>query len=338
MSCTRRTLLSATALGFASLKARADSIVIEPITPTSMLKGHYARFANPGPYGIPIPVESQITAQAKARFFLPKGKDKPRVVVFSHAELAPPPVYDKILSHWASHGFAVIAPAHDDSVLIQGLNKAYSNGTWSLPAMLDDPETWATRAARCAAVLDVLPTLSMTTGIRFESDRVLLAGHSFGAYTCQKLLGVKSNAADGSPLDLSDPRFYGGLLMSPQGSGIMGLTQESWSNVTRPLMVVTGIGDGDGGARQEANVKVDAFRYAHPDNKHLAWFSNINSGIYSGQQVTPGTKSEIILGDLLAVTTAFLTAYGDYNPEAFTELAGDYYTKATDKRVTMYYR
>src|SRR5690606_4989639 len=128
--------------------------------------------------------------------------------------------------------------------------------------------------------------------------------------------------------------FYGGILLSPQGRGMMGLVDGSWDTVSKPLLAVTGQGD----AGQDPNVKIEPFALSAPNNKHLAWFSKISSTIYSGQQIRPNTVQQLVYQDLLAVTTAFLTAYGNFDAEVLAELAGDYYTRMSDQRIRMLYR
>jgi hypothetical protein len=60
--------------------------------------------------------------------------------------------------------------------------------------------------------------------------------------------------------------------------------------------------------------------------------------LWSGQQIRQGSGRELVFQDLLAVTTAFLTAYAGYDKDALALLSGDYFNEASLKRMSMYYR
>lgn len=88
------------------------------------------------------------------------------VVVFQHGFVTRNQAYRELLSHLASHGFAVVAP------------QMYEPG---LAALLGKP-TAAEEAQRAAQVLDWLPAgLAATLGYAPAASRLGLAGHSRGA-------------------------------------------------------------------------------------------------------------------------------------------------------------
>lgn len=345
MRPTRRTILASLAAGLALPSAAlADTqreLLIEPVTPTSSDNTPYARFANQGPFGRPKDaVQISPTPGLRINVYVPPGQASGRVVVFSHAELVLPQVYDRLLGHWASHGFIVIAPLHDDSVLVDGLKarrEDVSGVTWDIGTVINDPKAWRSRPRTLKAVLDALPVLEQTSGIRFTDDRPIVVGHSFGAFAAQLLLGARAWAADGSVLEEADPRFYAGILISGQGRGVLGLRDGSWNGVTRPFLAISGNGD-YGATGQDPSARVEAFSLAPPGNKHLAWFSRVSPTLYTGQSVRAGTPEELVFGDLLAATTAMLVAYGDYDAAALGHLAGDEFTRASGGRMRMMYR
>jgi hypothetical protein len=260
MSPTRRQFLAAATvplLGAATIpSALADGLVIEPLTPTVGQDTPYARFANQGPWGRPTKSVHMNKGRLTLDIYLPPNQPRGRVVVFSHAELLLPQVYENLLAHWASHGFIVIAPLHDDSVLVEGL-KAHqsdaSGGTWNLDRLIEDPKAWTDRATACRSVLDLIPSLEQGSGIRFMDERPIIVGHSFGAFAAQLLVNTKAWKQDGTVMEADEPRFYAAILMSPQGRGILGLRDGSWDGVDRPTMVMTGNGDRDA-TGQDPNV------------------------------------------------------------------------------------
>src|SRR3546814_5870861 len=76
----------------------------------------------------------------------PRNAKAGRLVVFSHGALAEPQVYDLILSHWASHGFVVVSPLHDDSVIARGLaaraRDRDGHVTLEFEKILNDTQAW----------------------------------------------------------------------------------------------------------------------------------------------------------------------------------------------------
>lgn len=353
MTATRRSVAAAVASILAAPRlalaqqrpwraAPEEQIDLMPLSPTAGRSSRYAAFANPGPRGLPrAAVEIESSPGVLLNVWIPARPGTSRVVVFSHGELGMPQIYERLLAHWASHGFVVVAPIHDDSVIQGGLalrrRDPRTGGAFDLTALINDAEAWRARARLCRAALESVGAIERGTGMRISSDRPIIAGHSFGAYTAQLLLGARALTEGGAVLEESDPRFYGGLLLSPQGRGVMGLLDGSWDAVSRPLLVATGPGDADA-TRQPAEVKAEPFTLSPAGNKHLAWLSRAWTTIFAGQQLRPGSAEELLFQDVLSVTTAFLVAYGGYEDEVFQELAGDYYARMTAGRTVTRYR
>lgn len=328
MPISRRTLLAAAAAAALPLPSAAQELMLQPVTPTALKNTRYAKHANPGSLGAAPPAEIQVGG-LKLVAYAPRDAQRGRVVVFSHGEQATPRVYDGLLSHWASHGYFVLAPVHDDSVL--------NAGARDLSALVNDVDAWRSRVLMVKATLDAASTLERTYNLRLNTERAILAGHSYGAFTAQVLMGARALSGPGVVFEEPDPRFHAAMLLSPQGRGSMGLVDGSWDTVTRPLLVCTGSGDiGAGGQAPEA--KAEPFLLSPAGNKHLAWFQRMRPTLYSGQRTTIGAADLPAYQDLLAVTTAFLYSYADRDEEVFRELAGDYYGVASNNRLAMRYR
>ncbi|MEV6349196.1 alpha/beta fold hydrolase [Actinoplanes sp. NPDC051851] len=150
---------------------------------------------------------------------LPENTSPPwPVIVFCHGLGGSERGYGGLGDHLAAHGYAVLHPRFADA------------GAADPRPMLFDPAHWHDRVERVRAVLDGLPGDE-----RFRPDGVIVAGHSFGAYTAQLHLGVNRRPVH--------PAVIGGVLCSPQGSGDRGLTPNSWDDVRLPLLVVTATDD-----------------------------------------------------------------------------------------------
>jgi len=97
------------------------------------------------------------------------------VILFSHGHQAYASVFSQFTEHAASHGFVVISPNHTGNTFADGADRK--------------TEIYYQRAHDLRAALDA-------AAARFSlSDRVLVAGHSFGGYTAIGLAGARYDLA-----------------------------------------------------------------------------------------------------------------------------------------------
>ena len=180
------------------------------------------------------------------------------VVVFSHGAYGSKDGYAPLAEHWASHGYVVLQPTHEDSLAYgaKPLEEAF-RGFASRPK---DVALLLDRLAEVRAALDGYEGT-------FDAGRVGVAGHSFGAHTAQLLAGATAREGEGEPASYADPRPKAFLLLSPQGRGGE-LDERSWEGVTRPFLVLTGTEDGGRGG-QPFVWRLDPFLLAPPGDKHL---------------------------------------------------------------------
>lgn len=343
MSITRRTALAGigSSLAVPAIAQTADDLILRrPPRDNEDRKWH--ALSQNGPYNAdPIPVIVPF-GQAKLMIHKPLGPKSGRLVVFSHSTLGDPRVYRHLLQHWASHGFVVVAPAHDDSVFERGLltRKPSPGGaaTWEIDRVLNDVMAWDGRAEACRIPLEHPDLISKAVEIELNVERPLIIGHEFGAYVAQIMMGASVIDADGKALRFTDDRWYAAGLMAPQGAGIMGLTEGSWADVRRPLMVFQGGREADF-FDQSPERKVDAFKLSAPGNKHLAWFPNGERNIYTAPRAGAMRQQDITMfEDFKAMSTAFLLAYGNYDEDLFGRISGDWPERATAGRVLARYR
>lgn len=271
----------------------------------------------------------------------PRYTRKARLVVFSHGALADPQVYRLLIDHWVSHGFVVAAPIHDDSVFERGLlarrTSVTGSTTWEIDKVLNDSAAWDARCEACRSPLDQPERLGNTVDMEIDTERPIIIGHEFGAFVAQLLLGTVVEVENGVRRNFEDGRWFAGCMLSPQGPGIMGLAEDSWSRVTRPLMVVQGALETDF-TLQSPEHKVSPFELSPAGNKHLVWFKSGDRLLYSGPRAGTSGKSGQRFEYLRAVTAAWLDAYGNYNAETFGRIAADWVDRATLGEVTTRYR
>ncbi|MFF4596432.1 alpha/beta hydrolase family protein [Amycolatopsis sp. NPDC001319] len=231
--------------------------------------------------------------------------EKP-VVVLCHGLGGSHRGYAGLGHHLASHGYAVLHPQFRDAFDLAGPELGLSGvdeRTWAadpvarqrMHALLFDPEHWLSRVDRVHAVLDALAARP-----NLNPDGVLLAGHSFGAYTAQLLLGTRLTGYG----TFAHPAVAGGILLSPQGSGDRGLTPSSWQDVELPLLVVTGTRDF--GARGEGvEWRREPYDRARSRVKHLAV-------VHDGDHQIGGIpRHETENSPTAAVICAVATAFAD---------------------------
>ncbi|MEV6641526.1 hypothetical protein [Amycolatopsis sp. NPDC051371] len=269
------------------------------------------RWTRPGPHRVRTGETDEWTTvdgQPVAVFTQEPETAGPRpVVVLCHGLGGSHRGYAGLGRHLASHGYPVLHPQFLDAFELAGPRFGLSDvdeHTWAadpvsrqkMHALLFDPQHWLSRVRRVHAVLDSLGP--RRTG-------VLVAGHSFGAYTAQLLLGTRLAGFGLDDTDFGHPAVTGGILLSPQGSGDRGLTEQSWAGVERPLLVVTGTRDF--GARGEGvEWRREPFDRARSAVKHLAV---VRDGDHQLGGIPQHDKG---IGPVAAAISAVATAFADH--------------------------
>ncbi|MGK9055595.1 alpha/beta hydrolase family protein [Neorhizobium petrolearium] len=158
--------------------------------------------------------------------------------------------YGPLADFWAGQGFVVIQPTHLDSATLPFRGS-------------DNPEAplfWRSRAQDMTFILDNLDVLEeMVPQIRGQLDRekIAIAGHSMGGYTASLLLGARTiDPVSGAEVNLFEPRFKAGVIMSAPGLGGTAVSKNAiehypvfsgtdFSNLVTPSLVAYGTADND---------------------------------------------------------------------------------------------
>ena len=341
----RREFLAGSSAFFLSPRAAGQELnlnspaIIRPVL--NGINDRLAELALDGPY--PYPNSSSIFDGADARyfFFIPKNITKARLVVFSHGALADPTSYRNLLFHWASHGYIVSAPLHDDAILKQGPTlrsvKAGAVSKWPVSDLLEDPIAWKNRVDRCVECIEIAQEIALTRGIELTTDRITISGHGYGAYITQLLMGAEVSDGEGRRLTFRDDRFTSGICMSPQGTGIMGLNELSWLNIKSPMLYLLAENDDDF-TGQDFKVKSEAFEMSARGYKHLVVFKDAGSTLFTqGYDAPPRSPITPFLG-VKAVSCAFLKSYSDHDKKAFANLSDDFFERNSKNTLVEYRR
>lgn len=269
--------------------------------------------------GVPIVAFRPVTlpspgrgADLEVKVTAPAAGSRLPVVIFSHGGGFSMDAYGPLVDHWASQGFAVVAPTHLDSV------------TYGLAP--DDPRTptiWRTRIDDVRHILDGLKDIEAAVpglGGRLDHDQIAVAGHSWGATTVSALLGARVLPPAGSAdEDFSDPRVKTGVLLALAGIAGDELTplaqmafpfmSPDFSAMAPPALLVAGDADQSVLSTRGPDWWLDGFKEAPGSKALLSLFGADHAlgGVHAYSSI-PRTPTELPAAVALvqSLTTAYL--------------------------------
>jgi len=196
----------------------------------------------------------------------PKGEGKCPVLVFSHGLWGSRTGYEPLVRYWASFGYICLQPDHADS---RALGRMQRN-----EAMM----AWSRRPKQVTRLLDSFQAIEKEVPElkgRLDASRIAVGGHSYGAHTTQLVAGVRPYPFK----SFSDKRIKAFLLLSPQGAG--GLFRgDSWKDVKRPVLVLTGSEDKSPFEPDKKNAtwRLGAYENLPPGDKYLVFIDGAHHG------------------------------------------------------------
>ena len=195
-----------------------------------------------GPYGVEIIPEVTLATRdgpLTLSAFYPESEGAFPLILFSHGNFSNRRAYDRIIHHWVSHGYVVLAPDHLDA-------GGMLNGILAMTRYGKDG-VMQQRPRDLINILDGLDQLAAQDGVlvrRIDRSRVASAGHSFGAFTAQMLGGADAALPGGDTrLQERDRRFQAVVAFSPPGPMFEMVDEQSWQHMTVPQLVTTGTWD-----------------------------------------------------------------------------------------------
>lgn len=157
------------------------------------------------------------------------------LAVISHGAGGSENGYRYLAEAMAQNGFTTVVMGHRESGLSALSADMRKNGIRpGIKALVADPQ------AEQARLLDVGAALKWADGQCHVPFRVLL-GHSMGAETVMLEAGAHNMIGVTSPPAGRD-RFDAYVALSPEGPGIV-FPEHAWSNIRKPLLVLTGTRD-----------------------------------------------------------------------------------------------
>ena len=195
-----------------------------------------------GPYAVEVIPEITLSTPdgllALSAFYPEKAAAFP-LLLFSHGSFSDRRAYDRIIRHWVSHGYVVLAPDHLDAGGM--LNGILAMTRYGQDGVLQQRPR---DLINILEGLDALAAQSAELDRRIDRSRVAAAGHSFGAFAAQ-MLGGADAAVPGADTRLRDrdARVQAVVAISPPGPMFDMIDEQSWQNMAIPQLVTTGTWD-----------------------------------------------------------------------------------------------
>jgi len=208
-----------------------------------------------------------------------RGRGYP-VIIWSHGMGGSKDGYQPLATYWASHGYVVIQPTHDDSIgkqsgemkqrLLKSRNLNLLTGSWD------------ERPKQISLIIDSLEKIEKENPAlagRLDRQHIGVGGHSFGAHTTMMVSGFTLHTPGGrQSVQLADKRPIVFVAISPQGPG-QAVDESSYTPMTRPMMMITGSLDSSPmSEKQDANWRLKAWEYVPLGDKYLLWVNDAHHG------------------------------------------------------------
>jgi predicted dienelactone hydrolase len=276
-------------------------------------------------------------------------------VVFSHGAGGSRDAFPDLTAHWASHGYIVVLPTHADSIQLRRRSgEDLSRLQRDLDSLRRDVKP-LDRLADVTFVLDSIGTLEqLVAGLRdkddagrIDRDRIAMAGHSAGALTTQMAAGVKvRGVAPGALLEarsVGDPRIDAAILVSGQGTTNRMFTEQSWNELSKPMLVITGSKDIAAIGSETPASRREPFEKAKPGDKYLVFINGATHSSYQGRgpaarldrEQPTDTELEMITSVTSSATLAFLDLYLKDDPAARAYLGSEALVAFSGKKAAL---
>ncbi len=293
----------------------------------------------PGPYDVRIVDELTLNDAVQGRdvtlrVLYPDGAGPFPLVVYSTGAFCWPQMYDRVTTHWVSHGYVVITPNHLDS----------PNNAELRPDQLVD--LLPSRLRDVSFVVDELDEISEKANIagKIDAERIAIGGHSFGAVISMMKTGLYlKDEYKGSWGEPYDARFQAAVLMSAPGPGMEQMTENAYDGLRKPLIATGGtndVGRVDPGEYARAEWRTVAYQLAPPGDKYSVIVQDADHYL-GGLICNPergGEPDPEAVAIVRAMTTAFLDAYIKDDAAALEFLNSADVSERTDGRALYQYR
>lgn len=252
------------------------------------------------------------------------------LIVFSHGLGGSRNGYQYLGRYWASHGYASLHVQH-----IGSDNQLWRGNPFSLTLRLKDAAQDAEAMARAKDMSFALTELLAQPGLagRVDADRIVAAGHSYGANTVMLLSGA-AVPRKGEVLNLRDPRIKAAMLLS--APPFYGYTNPALilGGIALPTLHITATADDIlvPGYGSGVDDRVNVFNAMGDPRKTLVVFAGGSHSIFTDRTGTGGVElNPKVKAATQALSLAFLrqtlggevSALSEWRPQ-FAELVAKF--------------
>ncbi|MDI4632590.1 alpha/beta hydrolase [Pelomonas sp. V22] len=240
-----------------------------------------------------VPVRLYWPARAAA------GQGRVPLVVFSHGLGGSRQGYSYLGRYWASQGYASLHVQHVGSD-----RQLWSGSIFGLIGRLQDAAKESEAVNRVRDVRFALDQLlASPRGAQIDAERIVVAGHSYGATTSLLLAGARPPSA---PAALSDPRIKAAIIISAPPFYGQGEPAPILSGISIPTLHITATEDviTVPGYHSEASDRLAVFEATGGPRKLLAVFAGGSHSIFTDRSGTGG----VALNPKVKTATRELTA------------------------------
>lgn len=199
------------------------------------------------------------------------------MIVFSHVFGSTDRDYIGLSAYWASQGYVVVKARHADA--------GRAGERPLLPEITGQgPAEWRDRARDVGFILDSLDALEQKypelVG-KIDRAKIGVSGHQYGAHTAMLVAGATTSPGATS---YAHAAVKAAILMSPPGPDeTLGLTRESWTRLTIPVLYITGASDVGPAETQTVEWRRQAFDLAAAGDKWLMLVENAGNAAFTGR-------------------------------------------------------
>jgi predicted dienelactone hydrolase len=260
------------------------------------------------------------------KVYYPKeGKGPFPVIIFSHGLGGTREGYEYLGRQWASQGYFSLHLQHPDSD--DSVWRGKSRPLQAMREAVTDPKLALQRPLDVKFALDRVSELNLEPGKlqgRLDTNRIGVAGHSFGAFTTLAVAGQVFGPRESS---LGDARVKAAIAMSapvPQGS-----RDQSYVRIAIPILHMTGTEDTSVVGGTTAPQRRIPFDKINGPDQYLLTFTGGDHAVFSGRSALRGNreKDDLFHSLILQSSTAFWDAYLKGETKAREWLAGGKFEK-----------
>jgi predicted dienelactone hydrolase len=233
--------------------------------------------------------DAQRQRPVPVRLYLPQTERRVPLVVFSHGIGGSRRGYSWLGTYLAAHGVASLHPQHVGSD-----RQVWFGNVFSIAGRLAEAAQEKEAIARALDLRFVLDTVldakvSGELASRFDTRRIVAAGHSYGANTALLAAGARVER-DGRAVDLSDSRLSAAILISAPPFYGEGDPRRIVGGVTLPTLHVTATEDviRIPGYWSGADDRVALFDAIGSTRKWLAMYEGGSHSIFTDRGTTGG--------------------------------------------------